>query len=155
MKMPNQLEERLYSNGSYIEHLTEKAMTSARRKSKVTPTNQIRKRTHWVNRTGIYKDKELQKCPKYWKSQKPVLTYKPIQTPQDLSIAIGLIATGERDFSEYRGVTGINKERLRLAQSMRDRRWDYDISDIMELSFDKIKERLGFGKSGYGRVYHR
>ena len=79
--------------------------------------------------------------------------HNPIKSYQDLETAIGLIAKGYKGFSDYHGVTGINVERLRLAQSWRDRGIQYDVSDIVRLSFSQIKEEMGFGKNGFGQVY--
>ena|SRR3989338_976795 len=138
---------------AYIDNLIEKARVSARRKADFNPNGYNGKRIHWANLTGRYRDEELRKGPKYWHGQKPVRTHNPIRSYQDLATAIGLIASGDKAFSDYRGVRGIDAGRLRLAQSWRDKGIYYHVSDIVRLSFFEIEEEMGFGKNGFGQVY--
>jgi len=139
-----------------IDDLVEKAITSRRRKIRFNHTRYNGKRTHWVNHTGTYRDEELKKGPKYWNGHKPVLVLNPIKSYQDLATAIGLIASGDKNCGDYVGATGIDRDRLRLAQSWRDKGINYDVSDIVRLNSQEIKDEFGFGKASYGRVYrHR
>lgn len=141
-------------SGLYLDHLVEKARASQRRKTKFNSNGHNGKRTHWVNHAGTYRDGELRKGPKYWNGQKPVRVDNPIKSYQDLATAIGLIASGDKSYSDYMGVSGINGNRLRLAQSWKDKGLNYDVSDIVCLSMSEIKEEFGFGKANFGKVYH-
>jgi len=154
MKAIQHLKESEEFTDLYLNHIIEKARASQRRKTKFNSNGHNSRRTHWVNRTGTYRDEELRKGPKYWHGQKPIRTNNPIRTYRDLSAAIGLISSGDKNLSDYRGVSGINRERLRLAQSWRDKGRDYDVSDIIKLSMTEMKVELGFGKPGFGQVYH-
>ncbi|MBI2542110.1 hypothetical protein HYV80_05360 [Candidatus Woesearchaeota archaeon] len=136
-----------------IDDLVEKARASQRRKWRFNHNGHNGKRAHWVNHTGTYQDEESRKGPKYWNGHKPVLVHNPIKSYQDLATAIGLIASGDKNYTDYAGVTGINRDRLRLAQSWRDSNRNYDVSGIVKLSSQEIKIELGFGKANYGRVY--
>jgi len=153
MKVLEQLRKSEEVTDLGIDHLVEKARASQRRKARFNHTEYNGKRAHWVNHTGTYQDEELRKGPKYWNGHKPVLVHNPIKSYQDLATAIGLIASGDKNYTNYVGVTGINRDRLRLAQSWRDSGIDYDVSDIVRLSSQEIKIELGFGKASYGRVY--
>jgi hypothetical protein len=142
-------------NVLYLDHLVEKANVSQRRKTKFKPNGDTNRGEHWANHTGTYRDEEIMKGPKYWRGQKPVKGNNPIQSYPDLSTAIQLIAAGEKNYNNFRGVSsGINDCRLRLAQSWRDKGIGYDVSDIMRLSIDRINQELGFGRVRYGKVYH-
>jgi hypothetical protein len=133
--------------------LAEKARVNQRRKAKFNPNCYTGVKRHWANHAGTYKDEELMKGPKYWHGQKPVRVVNPIKSYQDLATAIGLIASGDRNYSNYKGTCGIDEERLRLAQSWRDRGKDYDVSDVVRLGMREIKTELGFGKVRNGHVY--
>ena len=156
MKVTKQLREAgrfIEMSDVCIDNLIEKARTSRRRKAGFNHKAYNGKRTHWANHTGTYRDEELRKGSKYWNGSKPVLVHNPIKSYQDLATAIGLIASGNKNYKDYAEVTGIDRDRLRLAQSWRDREIDYDVSDIVRLSSQEIKNDLGFGKASYGRVY--
>ena len=153
MKTIQQLRETEEFSDLYLDHLIEKA--SQRRKIKFNSNRHNGVRTHWANHAGTYKDNELRKGPKYWHGQKPVRENNPIKTYQDLSTAIRLIALGDKSYSDYRGVSGINNDRLRLAQSWGDKGIDYDVSDIVRLSMAEIKMEFGFGKPSFGQVYRQ
>jgi len=61
---------------------------------------------------AVFEDEELRKGLKYWHGRKPSLGGgDPIQTREDLLNALAVITSGERDFHQYHGVTGINRER--------------------------------------------
>jgi len=153
MKAIQHLKESEEFTDLYLNHLIEKARASQRRKTKFNSDGHNGVRTHWANHAGTYRDEELRKGPKYWHGQKPVRGDNPIKTYQDLSTAIGLIASGDKSYSDYRGVSGINNDRLRLAQSWKDKGRDYDISDVVGLSMAEIKIEFGFGKPRFGQVY--
>lgn len=138
----------------YLDHLVEKARARKSRKTEFNSKGYNGKRTHWANHAGTFKDKELRKGPNYWHGQKPVRVYNPIKSYKDLATAIGLIASGDKGYSDYPGVSGTIRERLRIAQSWRDKRRAYYVSDIVCLTMSEIKKELGFGKSGFGIVYH-
>ena len=154
MKAIQQLKETGEFSGLYLDHLIEKARASQRRKRKFNSNGHNGVRTHWANHAGTYRDEELKRGPKYWHGQKPVRGDNLVKTYQDLSTAIRLIASGNKNYSDYRGVSGINNDRLRIAQSWRDKGKDYDVSDIVKLSIAEMKKELGFGKPRFGRVYH-
>jgi len=99
-------------------------------------------RTHWHNLTGCFVDDEGREYPKFWKSQKPPRHYRDIKSYQDLRIAIKLIAEGKRNCDTYVGVSGLNRGRLRLAQSLRDREVSFNVSDIMGYDYRSIKRLL-------------
>jgi len=136
-----------------IDHLVEKARANLRREARLNHIGYNGKRAHWANHAGIYRDEELRKGPKYWKGHKPFLVHNPIKSYQDFATVIGSIASGNKNYSDYAGVTGIDRDRLRLAQSWRDKGINYDVSRIVQLSSQEIKNELGFGKASYGRVY--
>ena len=77
----------------------------------------------------------------------------PIKSYQDLAEAINLIAAGDRNHTDYSRTTGLNRERLILAESWRDRGVSYEIADIVGLNFQQIRSELGYGKARFGRVY--
>jgi|SRR3989344_141722 len=135
----------------YLVHLMEKTRASRNRKLRLTKHKYDGPKTHWPNHAGTYRDEEL-KFPKYWNSRMPVIPHNPIKSYQDLSTAIGLILAGDRNYSDYSGVTGIDRERLRLAQSCRDRRIDYDVSDIIKMCYKQIKQVMS-RKPVFGIVY--
>jgi hypothetical protein len=139
--------------GINLDNLIEIARVSQRRKTKFNSNGYDGVRTHWANHAGTYKDEELMKGPKYWNGQKPVRVVNPIKSYQDLATAIGLIVSGDKNYSDYHGVTGINRERLRLAQSWKDKGVGYDVSDVVRLCMCEIKTELGFRKPRPGHVY--
>lgn len=108
-------------NEFYLLHIAEKAMVSKRKKADFHRVPYSGKRHHWANRTGRYHDEETRKGPKYWHGQKPVRVYVPIRNHRDMVEAINLISSGERCLADYRGVAGLNRDRLRLVQSQRDK----------------------------------
>lgn len=138
---------------SYLYHMIEKVRVSQRRRTKFNSNRYNGVRTHWANHAGTYRDEELRRGPKYWHGQKSTRWDNPIKTYQDLSTAIGLISSGDKSLRDYRGVSGINNERLRVAQSWRDKGVDYDVSSIVRLSMAEMKVELGFGEQGFGKVY--
>lgn len=139
----------------YAEHLAIKLKTRRRRDKKFNNGNGHKgKRTHWKNLTGNYADEELRIGPKYWRGQNPVLVHSSIRNYRDLKKAIGSIGVGLTNMRDYENVTGINRERLRLAQSWRDKGRSYKVSDIIRLSLDKIREELGYGKPTFGRIQY-
>ena len=136
----------------YLSHFVEKVKVSKRR-VKVKSNGHNSKRTHWINRTGTFKDEELRKGPKYWYGQKSVKSNNPIRSYQNLATAIKLIASGDKRYDDYKGVSGISKDRLRLAQSWKDKEMNYDVSDIICLNRSNIKEKFRPGKFGFSRAY--
>ena len=135
----------------YLMHLMEKTRASRNRKLRLTKHKYDGPKTHWPNHAGSYKDDEM-KIPKYWNRKAPVAPHNPIKSYQDLSTAIGLILSGDRNYSDYSGVAGINRERLRLAQSSRDRAIGYDASDIVKMCYKQIRQVMSH-KPVFGIVY--
>lgn len=154
------LRQHFYNNGTYrryfnqlcLDHLVHKAEVSRRRKSKFTNQRYDGKRTHWVNSTGRYHNEEDHKGPKYWIHRKPPKIPHSIQSYAELTDAIHSIAAGDKNRTDYKGVAGINYERLKLAQSWKDKGKEYEAKDIIRLNIQEIKEELGFGKVRYGKV---
>lgn len=130
----------------HVERIIEKARVSLKRFDEgAANSEEIKgKKTHWANRTGEYKDKEQMRVPKFWSGQKPVRINNPISTHQDLTAALSAIASGERGYSHYPRVIGIDRERLRLAESWRDRGISYKPADIIQLGMDDIKQELDY-----------
>ena len=54
-----------------------------------------------------------------------------------------MIASGERNHDQYANVNGLDRERLRLAQSWRDKGFEYAVSDIFKLGYWEIQEQCG------------
>ncbi len=137
-------------NQLYWDFLIDKAKTSKRRKAKFNHSVYTGKKTHWVNMTGEYKKDGN---PKYWNGQKQVLNINKIRTYGELSNAIKSISHGEKNLNDYSGVSGINRARILLAQSWKDREIDYTVSDIISLSPEQMKKELGFGAPCCGKAY--
>jgi len=113
-----------------------------RRKRKFRPRTNNYRRTHWANHAGTFRDKERRIGPKWYHTQGYVRVHKPINSYRDLANAIKMIASGERNHDSYVNVSGLNRERLRLAQSWRDRGIEYNVSDICKLGYWEIQEQL-------------
>ncbi len=150
MKHLRRIEE--FSN-PYLNHFVEKVGVSKRRSTKFSSNGYNGKRIHWINRTGMFRDEELRKGPKYWHGQKSIKSDNPIRSYQDLRIAIKLITSGDRCYNDYKGIFRINRDRLRLAQSWKDRSLNYNISDIVGLNRSEIKRNFRPGKHGFARAY--
>ncbi|MDP3734015.1 MAG: hypothetical protein Q8R37_02200 [Nanoarchaeota archaeon] len=153
--------QRFYKNGLsrkynqlYLDHLVQKAEVSQRRESTVTHQHYDGKRRHCIDRTGRYHNEEFQRGPKYWKPQKPQRIPNSIRSYAELTDAINSIAAGDTNRTDYKGVTGINYERLKLAQSWKDKGKEYTLYNIICLRSEEIKEELGFGKARFGKVFH-
>ena len=143
MKLAEQLEKCGEQEGC-IDHIVMKSKVSTRRKTKFGRNgNGYMPRTRWVNLTGVFRDEELRRDPKYWltPSKRPIATSR-LQSHNEVATAIKMIQCGERDWDEYRGVTGINRERIRLAQVLRDRKVDYDVSYIIGLGYQEIQKQM-------------
>jgi len=145
MKVFKRLRETGEFNGLYLDHLVDKARVSARRESKFNHNRYDGKRYTFPKRTGEYKDKELMKGPKYWRGRKPILLYNPIKSYQDLAAAVGLIISGKKGYHNYMGkVTGLNRARLKLAQTWKSQGESFTISDIVKLGYDEIKRKVNW-----------
>ena len=128
---------------------------NAKRKTKFRPELPVPRRKHRSNLTGDYHDEERKKDPKYWHKHRPERINNPIKSYGDLIEAIGAIYSGREDYSQYRGVTGINRDRLRVAQSFRHQGVTFGVYEIMHMSREEIRQQLGYGKSRYGMVLHQ
>ena len=138
----------------YIEHLTQKVLTNKRRKADFSHEGYRGKRTHWSNHAGTFRFEDERKGPKFWHGQRPVLAPTHIGSYRDLAAAIQAIASGDKNYCQYDGTAGINRERLRVAQSWRDRGISYDVSDVVRLSLEQMRDELGFGMPRNGGKYH-
>ena len=125
-------------NPLYLENLVQKAKVSRKRKKKFTPNLKRHSATHWANHAGLYRDEELRKGPKFYHSRKIPRTHIPIKTHGDLVRAIRAIHEGESNHDHYGNVSGLMRERLRLAQSLRDRGLAYDASKIARMNYQEI-----------------
>lgn len=134
----------------YVERIIEKARVSLKRFDEgfdegTANVEEIEgKKTHWANRTGEYKDEEQMRAPKFWKGKKPVIDKNIFDTHLDLRDALSAIASGEKQYNHYHSqhfrLTGIDRERLRLAQSWHDRGIFYTPANIIQLGMDDIKK---------------
>lgn len=126
-------------NPLYLEHLEQEARVSERRKSKFCTESEIQRRRHWANRAGTYAYGRYYFGPKFWRGRKPVRVHRSIRSYQDLSEAISSIAEGVRDQHEFVNVDGLNRERLRMAQSLRDRGRTYDPKVIARADYRQLE----------------
>ncbi|MBW2977746.1 hypothetical protein KY331_02790 [Candidatus Woesearchaeota archaeon] len=124
-------------------YLAQASRVRERRKQKFRPRNDNYRRKHWANHAGTFRDEERRKGPKWYHTRGIVRVHKPINSYKDLANAIKMIADGERNHDQYMNVSGLNRERLRLAQSWRDKGIEYAVSDIFKLGYWEIQEQLG------------
>ena len=143
MKVFEKLRESNEFNPLYLDHLVQKAKVSKRRKSKFGQEGDIY-RTHWANHAGTYKDEEMQKFPKFYRSKKPVKIDLPIKTRQDLITAIDKISAGEADCDDYKGVVGLSRGRLLMANSLRDQGIERNSKKIARIGYVKIQPKTRF-----------
>lgn len=143
MKVFKQLREIGEFNDLYLDHLIDKARVSAKRNSKFKHNNYNEPRIPRLMCTGEYKDAELMKGPKYYKKQKLKLLDNLIKSYQDLAEAVNLIISGEKTYQNYLGkVHGINRARIKLAQTWKSQGKSFTISDIVKLNYDEIKGQV-------------
>jgi hypothetical protein len=114
----------------------EKLRVASRRNTKFSKPKVIY-RTHWSNHAGTYKDDEL-KYPKFWRGQKPTRVFVSIKSHSELIEAVRTIQVGERNQDHYHNVCGLYRERLRVAQSLRDKGLDYSALVIVRAGFDEL-----------------
>lgn len=123
-----------------LERLLTKAKASERRKQKFgeyTNGDGVRRR-HWSNHAGTYKD-PLRKAPKYYHSSLPPRVHRHIKSYQDLVKALKQIAAGKSNHDHYNIMSGLNRERLRYAQSQRDKGNEVRASAVARMGYEQIK----------------
>ena len=140
---------------NYFDRLVSRERVIKRRKQKFRPNGVKFKRKIWKNHTGNYHDEERLKGPKYWRANKRIRVYNPINSHKDLTSAIDEIRIGNKNYSSYRGATGMNGLRFRVAQSWRDNGIEYKASSIAKLTLTELKAELGFGKPAYFGRSHK
>jgi hypothetical protein len=114
----------------------EKSRVANRRKKKFSKPR-VSYRTHWSNHAGTYKDDEM-RYPKFWRGQKTIRTFISIRSHVELIEAVKTIQAGERNQDHYHNICGLYRERLRVAQSLRDRSVDYFATVIAGAGFDEL-----------------
>lgn len=121
------------------ERESERSRVRIRRKQKFSRTIlSPNLKTHWANHAGTYRDSEF-KYPKYWHGQKPVRTFISLRNHSDLVGALRDIKGGFHNQDHYHNVCGLYRERLRVAQSLRDRHQDYNVLFLARAGFNEIK----------------
>lgn len=128
--MGNQLVEKWRS--LYLENLAGKARVSLRRKQKFTPVARV-----------FYSGNEDRWN---WSRSKPGIVSGAIRTYKDLVLALQAIAAGDSNHDCYHGVSGLDRERLRTAQSLRDRGVAFEISEVARAGYTELEERYGCPK---------
>lgn len=135
--------------------LIEKATVSKRRKQKFRPSTNGHLISHWANRSGSYKFLEIfdeetsqpdgvYEGPRYWKGKKPIRHYVSIKNHSDLINALQCITSGESNQDHYKNVLGLNRERLHVAQALRDRSMHIDVQYIARAGYPDLGKLLGF-----------
>ncbi|UCD03328.1 MAG: hypothetical protein JSV63_01685 [Candidatus Aenigmatarchaeota archaeon] len=132
-------------NEAVIEHKLEKRRHESRRyqserKRKLKVGCGEVQRRHWPNRTGKYRNPEQMKVPKYYRTKPYIRPHLSIRNWPELRTAIQNIHDGARNQDHYKGVDGTTRQRLILAQSLRDRGVPYEVSYIAHLSPDHIDQ---------------
>ena len=117
----------------YSELMHQKGMRALRRKHKFSPDNKYSNNRFRINRTGEYKDKDLQR------GSKSDFVSMQIRSYGDFKDAIEQIAAGEKNLSEFDNVPGKYSERMRLAQSWKDQGKNFKISAIANLGDEEIR----------------
>ncbi|MBW2992780.1 hypothetical protein KY345_06200 [Candidatus Woesearchaeota archaeon] len=97
----------------------------------------IRKR-HWHNNAGTYRD-ENRKAPKYFMPSQQPRVLNHIRNHKDLIEALKIIAAGQADHDCYRNVSGLDRERLRHAQSQRDKGERINPYEIARMGYVQLK----------------
>ena len=145
MKLKEQFRDEYHYLGNlnplYLENLLTKADVSKRRKKNLSPKQNDFRKSHWANHAGTYKDPEFHRFPKFYKANKSVLNHQPIKSRSDLLNALELISNGQKNHDNYKNVSSLNRDRLRLATSLRDRGIKYDPKEISNMHYQEI-ERL-------------
>ncbi len=113
-----------------------------RKKRKFNRLSRDGKNKHWANHTGIFRDEEFRKGPKYWHGQKPIRNFNPIKNHKDLMCALNLISTGGKNHDHYRNISGLYRERLRTAQSLRDRNANVNINYIAKAGYFELNRMV-------------
>lgn len=139
MHWPSNLREGELFNEIYIEHTLEKCYRTQRRKNKFNSKVKRYKKKHWPNRTGEFRDPDYRRGPKHYRTKPQSIPNISINGWSELRAALLDIRSGERNHDHYRGISGLNRERLRLAQSLRDKKVNYKISYIIQLNFEQIQ----------------
>lgn len=137
----------------YIDNLVDKARVSARKKKKLNGHENDSYGDHWANHAGTYRDEDLKKGPKFYRGRKPPRGETSIRSYEDMRTAILDIQVGEKNHDEFRNVNGLNRERLRFAQSLKDRGIDYDVSDTVKMTFSEIKRDFNQRIQPFGIQY--
>jgi len=130
------------STDLYLEKVAEKGRVVRRRISKFGGNgNGDQHRTrHWANHTGRYRDPELERGPKFYHSQRPVRDHTSIRNYGDLLEAVKSIFSGESSHDHYTGLSSLDRERLRTAQSLRDRGIYFKSSYIARLGYTQLRQ---------------
>lgn len=125
-----------------IDHLVRKAEVSKRRKKNLNGHGNDTYGQHGSNMAGTYRNEELRKGPKFYRDRKPTRAETSIRSYEDIKNAILDIQNGDRNHDHFRNVNGLNRERLRYAQSLRDRGIGYNVSDIVKISLSEIQRNF-------------
>lgn len=140
------------SVNNYLVQLERKSRVVSRRRDKFSKSSRIYRHNHLADHSGIYRtygnreeeplhDVPVLRAPKVWRKQRST-PLRLFEGHASLGSALVLIASGTTNHDHYEHVNGLDRERLRVAQSLRDRGRDVDTRYLARAGYRELAQLM-------------